>query len=172
MKMAYEIERKFLVEFPDVKKLDVRRRIGITQTYLVNGEHDSQRRVRRIDEDGNISYTYTEKIFITPVTRKEDEKVISSEDYDRLLGQARTDFKPVEKVRYAFDYHGQLFELDTYPFSDSLAIMELEMKTADQVIDFPDNVRVIKDVSADKRYSNSALALAGKFPADRIGEQS
>jgi len=170
--MGYEIERKFLVEFPDVKKLDVRKRIGITQTYLVNGEHDSQRRVRRIDEDGNISYTYTEKIFITPVTREENEKVISGEDYDRLLKQAKNEFKPVEKVRYAFNYHDQLFELDTYPFSNSLAIMELELKNADQLIDFPDNVRVLKDVSADKRYSNSALALAGRFPADKIGEIS
>ena len=170
--MGYEIERKFLVEFPDVKKLDVRKRIGITQTYLVNGEHDSQRRVRRIDEDGNISYTYTEKIFITPVTREENEKVISGEDYDRLLKQAKIEFKPVEKVRYAFNYHDQLFELDTYPFSNSLAIMELELKNVDQLIDFPDNVRVLKDVSADKRYSNSALALAGRFPADKIGEIS
>ena len=170
--MGYEIERKFLVEFPDVKKLDVRKRIGITQTYLVNGEHDSQRRVRRIDEDGNISYTYTEKIFITPVTREENEKVISGEDYDRLLKQAKNEFKPVEKVRYAFNYHDQLFELDTYPFSNSLAIMELELKNVDQLIDFPDNVRVLKDVSADKRYSNSALALAGRFPADKIGEIS
>jgi CYTH domain-containing protein len=168
--MGYEIERKFLVEFPDVEKLDVKKRIGITQTYLKNGEHDSQRRVRRIDVNGNISYTYTEKIFITPVTREENEKEISSEDYDRLLKEAKKEFKPVEKVRYAFDYHGQLFELDTYPFSDELAIMELELSNAEQIIDFPDNVRVIKDVSADKRYSNSALATAGRFPADRIGE--
>ena len=168
--MGYEIERKFLVEFPDVEKLDFKKRIGITQTYLKNGEHDSQRRVRRIDVNGNISYTYTEKIFITPVTREENEKEISSEDYDRLLKEAKKEFKPVEKVRYAFDYHGQLFELDTYPFSDELAIMELELSNAEQIIDFPDNVRVIKDVSADKRYSNSALATAGRFPADRIGE--
>ena len=170
--MGYEIERKFLVEFPDVKKLDVRKRIGITQTYLTDGENDSQRRVRRIDEDGIISYTYTEKIFITHVTREENEKTITQDEYDRLLKQAKTEFRPVEKVRYAFNYHDQMFELDTYPFSDKLAIMELEMKTADQVIDFPDNVRVIREVSEDKRYSNSALALAGGFPAERIGESN
>ena len=166
--MGYESERKFLVEFPDVKKLDVRKRIGITQTYLVNGEHDSQRRVRRIDEDGNISYTYTEKIFITPVTREENEKVISGEDYDRLLKQAKNEFKPVEKVRYAFNYHDQLFELDTYPFSNSLAIMELELKNADQLIDFPDNVRVLKDVSADKGTQILHLPLQADSPQTRL----
>ena len=50
--------------------------------------------------------------------------------------------------------------------------MELEMKSPDQLIDFPDNVRVLKDVSADKRYSNAALASAGRFPADKIGENN
>ena len=69
MGKVYEIERKFLVEFPDVEKLDVRKRIGITQTYLTDGERNSQRRVRRLDENGEISYTYTEKVFLTPVTR-------------------------------------------------------------------------------------------------------
>jgi CYTH domain-containing protein len=166
----YEIERKFLVEFPDVEKLDVRKRIGIKQTYLSDGESHSQRRVRRLDENGRVYYTYTEKVFLTPVTREENECTIELEDYKRLLKEAKKEFKPVEKVRYAFNYHDQLFELDTYPFSDKLAIMELELKSAEQEIDFPDNVRVIKDVSADKRYSNSALASAGRFPTDKIGE--
>ena len=48
MSKGLEIERKFLVELPDVKRLDVKRRIGITQTYLSRGRNDSQRRVRRI----------------------------------------------------------------------------------------------------------------------------
>lgn len=172
MGKVYEIERKFLVEFPDVEKLDVRKRIGITQTYLTDGERNSQRRVRRLDENGEISYTYTEKVFLTPVTREENERSITQDDYRRLLKEAKTEVRPVEKVRYAFNYHDQLFELDTYPFSDSLAIMELEMKSPDQLIDFPDNVRVLKDVSADKRYSNAALASAGRFPTDKIGENN
>ena len=172
MGKVYEIERKFLVEFPDVEKLDVRKRIGITQTYLSDGERHSQRRVRRIDENGSISYTYTEKVFINPVIREENEKTISFDDYTRLLKEAKKEVTPVEKVRYAFNYHDQLFELDTYPFSDALAIMELELDSAEQMIDFPDNVRVLKDVSADKRYSNSALASAGHFPADKIGENN
>ena len=45
----YEIERKFLVEFPDVSLLDVKRRIAIVQTYLVSGSNGSQRRVRSVD---------------------------------------------------------------------------------------------------------------------------
>ena len=50
--MAQEIERKFLVELPDLGSLDVRRKICITQTYLNRGENNEQRRVRRISENG------------------------------------------------------------------------------------------------------------------------
>ncbi len=164
MPKGLEIERKFLVELPDIRKLDVRRTIVITQTYLTRGDNDMQRRVRRINENGKVRYTYTEKLFLTALTREENEFDITESEYRRLLLQADVRFAPVEKVRYCFDYHGQLFELDTYPFSGKLAIMELEMGTPDQKIDFPDNVNVLSDVSEDKRYSNSSLATAGAFP--------
>ena len=164
MSVSFEIERKFLVEFPDVSELDVKRRIGIVQTYLKSGGNGSQRRVRSVDENGSVKYTYTEKIFLTHVTREENEYEISAEEYRSLLSQNRRDCPPVEKVRYCFDYHDQLFELDTYPFSDKLAIMELELGSPEQKIDFPDNVKVLREVSDDLRYSNSALARAGAFP--------
>jgi len=164
MSVSFEIERKFLVEFPDVSELDVKRRIGIVQTYLKSGENGSQRRVRSVDENGSVKYTYTEKIFLTHVTREENEYEISAEEYRSLLSQNRRDCPPVEKVRYCFDYHDQLFELDTYPFSDKLAIMELELGSPEQKIDFPENVKVLREVSDDIRYSNSALARAGAFP--------
>ena len=164
MSNGLEIERKFLVEMPDVSALDVRRKISITQTYLTRGENDSQRRVRRISENGKVRYTYTEKVFLTPVTRKENEFEISEKEYNELLGQSDKKIAPVEKVRYCFDYNDQLFELDTYPFSGKLAIMELELGSPEQGIDFPANVRVLKDVSADAAYSNANLASAGRFP--------
>lgn len=166
----YEIERKFLVEFPDVSLLDIKRRIAIVQTYLVSGSNGSQRRVRSVDENGSVRYTYTEKIFLTPVTREENEFEISGERYRRLLEEHRSDYPPVEKIRYCFDYRGQLFEMDKYPFSDKLAIMELELGSPDQTIDFPDKVRVLKEVSDDPRYSNAALAKAGAFPEQQIGD--
>jgi len=49
--------------------------------------------------------------------------------------------------------------------------MELELRSPDQKIDFPDNVHVLGDVSSDKRYSNASLASAGRFPAISGGEK-
>lgn len=161
---GYEIERKFLVEFPDTSNLNVKNTSEIFQVYLNNGENDSQRRIRKISMDGKIRYTYTEKLFITAVTRKEMEYEIDEAEYQRLLAQAREDDVPIEKIRYCFEYRGQLFELDTYPFSSELAILELELESPDQQIYFPDYINVIKEVTGDDRYSNAALAAAAAFP--------
>ena len=165
---GYEIERKFLVGMPDIMALDIKRKIAITQTYLVSGENNAQRRVRRIIDGDRVIYTYTEKLFLTPVTRREMEYEIDEKEYGMLILQARSDCAPIEKVRYCFSFNDQLFELDTYPFSNSLAIMELELKSPDQAIDFPDNVIVIKEVTGEDRYSNAAMATAGRFPEEDI----
>lgn len=161
---GYEIERKFLVEFPDTAQLDVKRRISITQTYLNNELNGMQRRVRRIRDNDNVTFMYAEKLFLTDVTRQEMEYEINENEYERLLVQAKKDSTPVEKIRYCFEYKNQLFELDTYPFSDRLAIMEIELEAPEQAVDFPDNVNIIKEVTSDRRYANAALAEAGSFP--------
>ena len=98
------------------------------------------------------------------LSEKEMEYEIDEAEYQRLLAQAREDDVPIEKIRYCFEYRGQLFELDTYPFSSELAILELELESPDQQIYFPDYINVIKEVTGDDRYSNAALAAAAAFP--------
>lgn len=163
MKSGLEIERKFLVEMPDLKKLELLKLISITQTYLIDGENGSQRRVRRISCDDNVSMTYTEKIFVSPVIREESEKFINSDEYISLLKEAK-DTATVEKKRAVFLYQNQRFELDMYPFSQKYAILELELESPEQKIYFPTYVNVIKEVSGNELYSNINLANAGKFP--------
>ena len=163
MKSGLEIERKFLVEMPDLKKLELLKLISITQTYLIDGENGSQRRVGRISCNDDVSMTYTEKIFVSPVIREESEKFINSDEYSSLLKEAK-DTAPVEKKRAVFLYQNQHFELDMYPFSQKYAILELELESPEQKIYFPTYVNVIKEVSGNKLYSNINLANAGKFP--------
>lgn len=161
---GYEIERKFLVSMPDLQTLDIKKKLDITQIYLNNGENNAQRRVRCISENENIRYIYTEKLFLTPVTRKEMEYEIDRHEYDRLITQAREDYSPINKTRYCFDYCNQLFELDIYPFSESLAVMELELDSEEQEIIFPGNIDIITEITGNPAYSNAALATAGAFP--------
>lgn len=159
-----EIERKFLVEYPDCDKLNAVRQIEILQTYLENGSGGSQRRVRKITENGTDVYFYTEKEFITAVTRKENEYKISAENYAELLKEKKADCVPVSKKRICFMYKKQLFELDLYPFSDEFAILELELDSPEQKIFYPEYVKIIKEVTGISEYSNSVLANAGAFP--------
>lgn len=161
-----EIERKYLVRFPDTSALDVKRRIDIVQTYLSDGENGSQRRVRSITENGRLSYTYTEKIFRSAMVRDEDEHSITQDEYETLLKEKKPELAPVVKTRFCFEFRKQLFELDTYSFSRELAIMELELSDPEQTVYLPDNVEVIREVTGEREYSNSALANAGSFHAD------
>ncbi len=161
---GYEIERKFLVEIPDMEKLDVKKCMKIYQTYLKNDENEYQRRVRKIEQEGTTTYTYTEKLFITSVTRREMEYNIDEKEYLRLVSQAREDCTPIEKERCCFEYMNQLFELDKYPFSESLAILEIELESPEQNIEFPDYISIIQEVTGIEGYSNASLAAAGAFP--------
>lgn len=166
MKNGLEIERKFLVRLPVQELKDVRRDISILQTYLTDGQNGLQRRVRRITDNGSTTYVYTEKIFYTPMTRKETEYEISESEYTSLIKEAKKEIAPVNKQRICFDYRDQLFELDIYPFSDNFAIMELELSHPEQEIYFPEFINIIKEVTGVDSYSNSALANAGAFPED------
>lgn len=166
MSKTIEIERKFLVETPEIPHNNIKRKLDIIQTYLTEGENGSQRRVRKISENSSNKFIYTEKIFYSPVIRKETESEISEKKYNELLKQARTDCSAVIKKRICFDYLEQYFELDIYPFSDTLSILELELDSPAQEIKFPEYIRIIKEVSSDSRYSNAALCTAGEFPTD------
>ncbi len=166
MNSNLEIERKFLVEMPDEGLLNVVERLNILQTYLNNGEDNSQRRVRKICKDGVVSYVYTEKIFYSAKVRNEIEYEISVDEYERLIVQRKAELKPIEKTRLRFLYREQLFELDIYPFSHSRAILELELDDPEQKIFFPGFIRVIKEVTGVDAYSNSSLGNAGGFPEE------
>lgn len=166
MSVNMEIERKFLVNMPDIEFLDVKKYLDILQTYLENGPEGSQRRVRKITENDSESFFYTEKIFYSAVSRKETEYEISSQEYSDLLSEAKADCVPISKTRICFNYKDQLFELDIYPFSDKLAILELELDEPEQKIDFPPYINVIKEVTGIDTYSNAALGKANSFPTE------
>lgn len=168
MSKQMEIERKFLIEMPELNNLDIKKDMEIIQIYLTNGKHDSQRRVRKITEENTDKYIYTEKVFVSPTQRIENESEISEQEYNKALNDARKDCAPVAKRRICFNYSEQFFEMDIYPFSSELAILELELENLTQEIYFPYYIRVIKEVSDDKRYSNAELATAGAFPSDAI----
>lgn len=156
----YEIERKFLIEYPDLDWLQSNancHKVEIIQTYL-NSSDDDEIRVRQRGENGNYIYIQTIKKNVSDIKRIEVEKRLSQEEHLSLLMNADTSKRQIRKDRYCLTYDNQYFEIDIYPFWDDKAIMEIELCDENAPIRFPENISIIKEVTKDPAYKNSALA--------------
>lgn len=166
-KGGLEIERKFMIRFPDIEALGQRAESSrIVQTYLTGGPERGSERVRKRSAGGHTVYTHTVKRHITDATRTEDEREITRAEYESLLSRADPRRVPIVKDRYCLDYEGQLFEIDIYPFWDDRAVMEIELSDEEQPVRFPPELSVIRELTADRRYTNAALA--GSVPREDI----
>lgn len=164
---AYEIERKFLIKNPNAVLLDACESVSeIVQTYLAPAEDGYSERVRKRVSDKVCVYTHTRKKHITDIRRVELEDEIDEAEYNRLLLRADPSRRVILKKRYCLDFRSQLFEIDIYPFWYDRAIMELELSDDAQIISFPPDISIIKEVTGDKRYTNASLARC--IPFDKI----
>ena len=155
-----EIERKYLIEYPDLRWLESLpncRRVEIIQTYLLSKEGD-ELRVRQRGENGSYIYYKTCKRRITGTTRTEIEQRLSQEEYLQLLMEADPAKRPIRKTRWCLTYDNQYFELDVYPFWKDRAILEIELSHEGEAVRFPKELKLIREVTDDPSYSNAALA--------------
>ena len=154
-----EIERKFLIEYPDVaalEKLPNCQRIEIIQTYLTAPEGEESR-VRQRGIDGHYIYFQTIKKG-TGIKRVEIERRLIQDEYLRLLMDADPNCRPIRKTRYCLTHENQYFEIDVYPFWQDKAIVEIELNNENAEIRFPDLLKVIREVTGDESYKNATLA--------------
>lgn len=156
----FEIERKFLIEYPDIKWLESLpncQRIEIIQTYL-KSDKDEEVRVRQRGFDGHYIYFQTTKKKVSDMKRIEIERRLSQSEYLRLLMNADTSKRQIRKDRYCLTYENQYFEIDVYPFWDDKAIAEIELSDENAEIIFPKQIKVIKEVTDEESYKNASLA--------------
>lgn len=160
-----EIERKFLIEKPDLNELSKHvsfTAVNIVQTYL-QSEEGKEVRLRQRGIDGSYFYYLTEKTEISSIKRIEKERKISQKEYIELLNKADTSLKQIVKKRICFVYKNQYFELDLYDFSCDRAIVEIELTQETEQIHFPEFLKLIKEVTEDRNYKNRALANSQKL---------
>lgn len=156
----FEIERKFLIEYPNLKQLEIThncKKVEIIQTYLTSNTED-EIRVRQRGENGNFIYYKTTKRKISGLKRIETEIRLTKEEYLKELMNADTTKKQIRKSRYCLTYNNQYFEIDIYPFWKDKAIMEIELNKENQTIHFPNFIKVIKEITNDEKYKNISLA--------------
>ncbi len=161
-----EIERKYLIRLPDLaflRTVDGCRVREILQTYLnpLPDEPKTERRVRTITENGEVTYVYTQKSPKGYLSRYEDERNVTGEEYETLRRDASTELR---KTRYAFPFAGHVMEIDVYPSEfggeilDGHAILEVEMNDPNETVEFPDFLEILREVTDDRRYHNKTIA--------------
>lgn len=164
-----EKERKFLIKFPSSWSslaelfeylVDVKR---ITQTYLKAEPGEQAARVRKTVEgpagETKTVYHFNQKKPVDTGVHEEKEHEISDKEYEKSLKNSNPSKCAVEKTRFVFDYHDQTFELDLFKgHLKGLAIMEIELEDMDDTVELPPFLKVVKEVTKDKRFSNFSLA--------------
>lgn len=156
----YEIERKFLIEKPNLEYLDnlpMCEKVQIVQTYLKSSD-DEEIRIRQRGSDGVFTYSKTRKINVNNLKRIEVEERLTQEEYINELLNADPERGQIIKTRYCLSYNNQYFEIDIYPFFKDKAICEIELDSENQKVDIPPFIEVIDEVTDDLKYRNSEIA--------------
>ena len=156
----FEIEKKFLIKYPNIKALENMMnctKVDITQTYLKSSD-DTERRVRARGVSGDYLYYLTEKRKISNLKRIEVERKLSQDEYLELLMEADNNLHVIRKTRYCLAENNQYFEIDIYPEWKEQAIMEIELNSENQKIKTPDFIEIIKEVTNDEKYKNYEMA--------------
>ena len=168
MSTPIEIERKFVIAMPDVSALsaiDGYSASDIDQTYLSSAPHVT-RRVRARSYSDHTVYTETKKVRIDKMSALEDEREITESEYADLLREIAEGTVTLRKTRHTFPYFGRTVEIDIYPDWQKSCILEVELKSEDEELILPDFIRVIKEVTGDRRYSNASMSR--EFPTELI----
>lgn len=156
----FEIERKFLIYYPNVKELENMpncTKVDITQTYL-KSNGDIERRVRARGIDGDYLYYLTEKRKISNLKRIETERRLTQNEYLALLMEADNRLHTIHKSRYCLSENNQYFEIDIYPEWDNQAIMEIELSNENETINTPKSIKIFKEVTDNENYKNYQMA--------------
>ena len=158
--VPYEIERKYLIKYPNIKELENMpncTKVDITQTYLKSTD-DVERRVRARGIDGDYLYYLTEKQKVTNLKRVEVERKLTQDEYLRLLMEADNNLRTIRKTRYCLTENNQYFEIDIFSEWKDKAIMEIELSNEDEEIKAPSFIKIIKEVTDDSSYLNYEMA--------------
>ena len=157
-----EIERKYLISMPSSSVLNALSSSQIEQIYILGGE-GGRERIRRRESGGRCVYTHTAKKRLSDLTRIETEEDISEEEYLLLKTRKDPERDVIFKTRFLYPYQNQVFEIDVFPFWRDQALMELELQSEEQTIMLPPDINVIRDVTAEKEYTNAAIAKSIPF---------
>ncbi len=149
--MAVEIERKFLVKKATWNAIEKGKGNYYRQGYMAK-ETNQTIRVRVTEETGYL----TIKGPTTGISRPEYEYKIPKQDAEEMLNIFCNNI--VCKIRYKIEFANKLWEVDEFMNdNEGLIVAEIELRDENEKFDLPDWVE--KEVTGEKRYNNSKLAV-------------
>ncbi|MGN1129785.1 MAG: AAA family ATPase [Ruminococcus sp.] len=159
-----EIERKFLIKYPDLELLNTLPccKSEIEQTYMISSNNE-RFRLRKRGENGNYIYIKTEKRKISDTVREETETRLTKEEYENLLN-SHSKIGSISKERYCVMYNGTYYEIDIFPFWKNQAYLEIELNCETDKITIPKFLTVIEEVTYKPEYRN--IALCQRIPSE------
>ena len=163
-----ETERKLIILKPDEAELlsqSCFTESRILQIYLENPT--VTHRVRRREySGGRVEYTENKKKRISTLSAIEEEREISENEFLSLSGNIEKGASPLRKIRRTFSLGGFVYELDYYEKWEKSCIMEVELPRESEELIIPPFIRVLRDVTGDKRYSNHSMSHS--FPKEEV----
>lgn len=170
MGTGLEIERKFIIKMPKVETLELMPGFTaseILQIYLENTKEGATHRIRRRTYRGKPSeYTENTKKRVDGMSVIEWETEITAAKFKALSAKMEQGTTPLYKTRYTLDFAGKIIEIDVYPKWKKSCVMEVELSKRDEELVFPTFIKIIKEVTGDKGYSNHSMAKG--FPEEII----
>lgn len=158
----HDIKKKLLIHYPDetlLEKMPGCRREEILQTYLV-GNENKEVRVRQSRRESGAVYYKTARYTLPGMQPILIQETLSKEQYRRQLLDAEPNCRPLQKIRYSFDWDNQFVKVDLYSFWKDRAIAEVEMNSGDEKPRLPEFLTVIREVTDEPEYKVHALAKA------------
>ena len=146
--MAWEIERRFLVQVDTSLWVTLGEGHHLRQGYVRNGKPSV--RIRFGEPRGPVLTCKSGK-----GVRREEVETVVPDDVARALFQAAEE-RTIEKIRFTIGP----WELDRFlgPL-DGLALLEIELEDEnDTVPKPPEGVKVLREVTDDKRFVSGRLA--------------
>ena len=132
--------------------------------YIDRGESAEAACVREVREGERVRYIRTVKRRVDLLRAVEEEAELSEAEYTAALADADPTRRPIAKTRYCIPYAGHTVEVDVYDFWQDRATAEVELASESEELSLPPYLKVLREVTEDKRYKN--VNLARELPVD------
>lgn len=158
--MKIEIERKFLLKsIPEQKPQEI---IEIFQWYRKNSKGIWERARSCYSDKNGFYFVHTIKKTIGKGINEEDEKFISSDEFNKFLEKCKSSKQAryISKERLIYPQDDLKWEVDVFNNGHHLIIAEIEIPTPDHPVEIPDFIseKLLLEVTGLKQFSNKNLS--------------